>query len=173
MVMEDDELLDLVDENDKVIGTIYRSEFYRLESENLGYIRACELFIQNDEGKLWIPKRTASKRIAPNGLDYSCGGHVGSGQTYMEAMLREIREELGLRLTPDDLRFIIKFRPRPKLPYFRNFYVYRSNTAPSYNPDDFVGAAWMTVEELAEKLQSGVPAKSSLLESVAVLTGKP
>ncbi|HUY53119.1 MAG TPA: NUDIX domain-containing protein [Candidatus Dormibacteraeota bacterium] len=164
----DDELLDLVDSNDKVIGTILRSETEKLTENKLGFIRASDMFIQNDDGKLWIPKRTANKKIAPNGLDYSMGGHVASGETYIESALREIQEELNLTLFENDLIFVKKFGPTVS-PYFRNLYIYKSNNAPDYNPEDFVSASWLTPREVIEKIDAGVLAKSTLRETVEVL----
>ncbi len=163
-----DELLDLVDRNDKVIGTILRSDYDKLVSEKLGYIRAVEMLIQNDEGKLWIPKRTAHKKIAPNGLDYSMGGHVSSGETYIESGLREIKEELNLTLTAKDLHFVHKFAPTA-LPYFRTLFIYKSNVAPNYNPEDYTTAFWLTPREILEKINSGVAAKDSMRETIETL----
>jgi isopentenyldiphosphate isomerase len=67
--LEHDELLDLVDSNDEVIGTITAGNFY-MQPVNAGYIRAADAFIQNDEGKLWVPTRSLHKAIAPSGLDF-------------------------------------------------------------------------------------------------------
>lgn len=164
-----DELLDLVNKQDEVIGTILRSEYGRLVEENLGYIRSVEMLIQNDAGKLWIPKRTADKKIAPNGLDYSMGGHVGSGEGYIESALREIKEELNLDLAPDDLQFIAKFEPTI-IPYFRALYIYRSNETPNYNPDDFVSADWLSPDEIVAQIDSGASAKATLRETVVGLS---
>lgn len=166
--MHEDELLDLVNENDEIIGTIHRSEYDRMVNEKLGYIRAVELFIVNDKGELWIPKRTAHKKIAPNGLDYSMGGHVSSCETYLQSALREIQEELNLTLQESDLQFIRKFSP-DELPYFRVLYLYHSNEAPRYNPDDFVSASWLTPRQVIEQLDSGIPAKVSLRPTVNAL----
>ncbi len=164
----EDELLDLVNNNDEVIGTIWRSEYDTLVADKRGNIRAVEMVIQNDEGKLWIPKRTAHKRVAPGGLDYSMGGHVSSGETYMQSALREIQEELNLNLSDKDLTFIQKFRP-VVLPYFRVLYVYRSNIAPMYNPNDFVSAEWISPRDLIDKLDNGVPAKINMHETISTL----
>ena len=54
-----DELLDLVDENDHVIGVMRRSEVYGKKLRNIRVINA---FIVNSKGELWIPRRTAHKR---------------------------------------------------------------------------------------------------------------
>lgn len=163
--ISNDELLDLVNKNDEVIGTILRSNYGDLLEKKLGYIRAVEMFIQNDEGKLWVPIRTAHKKIAPNGLDYSMGGHVGSGESYTESALREIEEELNLKIDPSKLEFVRKFEPG-EIPYFRCFYIYRSNESPEYNPHDFVGAEWLYPDEILQKLDRGVPAKTSLRETI-------
>ncbi len=164
----DDELLDLVDDNDETIGTVWRSKYHELVEKKLGNIRAVEMLIQNDKGQLWIPKRTAEKRIAPNGLDYSMGGHVSSGETYLQSALREIEEELNLKLNKDDLIFVKKFSPLD-LPYFRVLYIYKSNVAPSYNLSDFVSAEWLTPLDLIAKLDSGVPAKTNMRETISAL----
>ena len=163
--MPDDELLDLVDENDEVIGTILRSDYSLLLEKKHGYIRAVEMFIENNEGKFWIPTRTADKKIAPNGLDFSMGGHVESGEGYTESALREIEEELNLKIDSSKLEFIKKFEPKG-IPYFRCLYIYRSNESPEYNPDDFTGAEWLSPEEIIQKINSGVPAKTSLRETI-------
>lgn len=167
--MHSDELLDLVNEKDQKLGTIWRSEYNRLEKENLGYVRAVEMFIINSKGEFWIPKRTADKRIAPNGLDFSVGGHVSSGESYIEAMLKEIREELNLDLAEKDLEFVTTIGPDANR-YIRKMYIYRSDQTPDFNPMDFTSASWLAPEAVIEMLDSGIPAKQSLKEAAVLAT---
>jgi isopentenyldiphosphate isomerase len=169
--MEENELLDLVNETDQVIGTIWRYDYAKMVAENLGYMRAIDMFIVNSEGKLWVPKRPAHKKIAPNGLDYSAGGHVGSGETYLESALREISEELNIDLTENDLEFVDIFKSAD-IRYFRAVYLYQSDRAPQYNTDDFVSAEWLTPQELVDKLDAGVAAKGSIRETVVELIAR-
>ncbi|HLC62782.1 MAG TPA: NUDIX domain-containing protein [Candidatus Nanoarchaeia archaeon] len=89
----EDEYLDLVDENDKIIGRKERSEVYKL---NLSNFRVVNAFIRNKKGLIWVPRRSASKRIFPLCLDMSMGGHVSSGETYLQAFKRELKEELNI-----------------------------------------------------------------------------
>jgi 8-oxo-dGTP pyrophosphatase MutT (NUDIX family) len=161
----DKETLDLVDDKDEVIGTIDRAEYDRMVAQNLGYIRSVELLIRNSKGKYWIPTRTADKKIAPNGLDYSMGGHVDAGEEYIEAALREIREELNLFLKPEDIIFITKFPP-DLIHYFRVVYLYETDDTPEYNPADFVKAEWLSLKEIEQRLESGIPAKRNLLMTI-------
>ncbi len=167
--MEDDnELLDIVTADDQVIGTIVRGDYDRLVNENLGYLRAIDILLVNSNGELWIPKRPPHKKIAPNGLDYSCGGHVASGETYLESALREIDEELQLKLSAEDLEFVKMFRD-DDIHYIRAVYIYRSDEVPQYNPDDFVSWEWLTPEALLAKLDSGIPAKGSIRPTLVEL----
>lgn len=167
---QEDELLDLVDKNDKVIGTIWRS---KTADPFKGYLRAAELLIINDEGKLWVPRRQMHKRIAPGGLDFSASGHVASGEGYEETLYRETEEELNLKLDPKKLELLHKFPPHPDLPpYFRTVYIYHSNDVPEYNPDDFSGYEWLTPQEVAARLEAGEPGKASILETVKFLINK-
>src|SRR5882762_10507171 len=115
---DDDELLDVVDDNDLVVGTITHANAYTPEGLNGCFIRASNCFIINSKHQLWIPRRTADKKIAPSGLDYSAGGHVGAGESYEVAMVRELAEELNLRIEPSELLFIGKQTPKDAPPYF-------------------------------------------------------
>lgn len=170
--MHNDELLDLVDEHDNVIGTIWRSESENLSETKAGYIRAATALIQNHSGDLWIPRRTAKKRIAPNGLDSSMQEHVGSGESYLEATIRGFKEELNLDVTESQLEYIGTVKPDDELKYFVALYVYQSDEVPEYNPDDFVGSEWINPEDLINRLENGESSKKSLLSTVKLLQGK-
>ena len=171
-LMNDDELLDLVDKNDNVIGTIWRSKSNSLDETKAGYIRAATALIQNDDGELWIPRRTADKRIAPRGLDSSMQEHIGSGESYLEATIRGFKEELNLDVSEDQLEYVGTISPDDELYYFVALYVYRSNVVPEYNPKDFVGYEWIKPEVLVSRLENGEPSKKSLLSTTKLLLQK-
>lgn len=165
----DDEMLDLVNRSDEIIGTINRKDYTSLLRDDIGYIRAADMFILNSEGKIYVPTRTADKTIAPNGFDYSVGGHVESGDDYMTTIIREANEELNLIIEPEYILLIDK-TVFDDIKYIRHLYLYRSDDTPIYNPDDFVKGEWMTPAELVAKIDNGHPAKSNLRSSVSLLT---
>ena len=168
--MDEDELLDLVDANDHVISTILRSQTSALNGK--GFLRAAEAFIQNSDGKLWIPRRQLNKRIAPGGLDYSMGEHVKAGEDYLSGCIRGFAEELNIRIKPKDIEFIKTFRPIRGLCYFRALYIYKSDEIPAYNTDDFTEYYWLTPKGLVDKLNTGEPAKNSLIETATYLLNR-
>lgn len=77
--MEDIEYLDLVDENDNVIGKEDRNIIYKKDLNNF---RVINIMIINSENKIIVPKRSGNRRLFPNCYDCSVGGHVSSGETY-------------------------------------------------------------------------------------------
>ncbi len=170
--MNDDELLDLVDKNDNVIGTIWRSKSNSLGETKAGFIRAATALIQNDKGDLWIPRRTADKRIAPNGLDSSMQEHIGSGESYLEATIRGFKEELNLDVVEDQLEYIGTVSPDDELYYFVALYILKSNDVPEYNPKDFVGYEWIKPDKLVKRLENGESSKKSLLSTTKLLLQK-
>jgi 8-oxo-dGTP pyrophosphatase MutT (NUDIX family) len=91
-----DEILDIVDENDVVIGQSPRGEAYAR-----GLRHRC-VFIQarDAEGRLFVHRRTPTKLVFPSLYDMFVGGVVGAGESYDSAALREAEEELGVRGLP-------------------------------------------------------------------------
>ncbi len=104
-----DEYLDTVDNNDKVIGKDTRNNIYAKGLD--GNIRVINIFVFNSKGKLLLPKRAMNLRMYPGCFDFSCGEHVMSGEDYYQAAKRGLEEELGIKgmelielgkLTPKD-----------------------------------------------------------------------
>jgi isopentenyldiphosphate isomerase len=169
--MEQDEWLDLVDENDNVIGRKLRSEVH---AEKLHNYRAINVFIRNKRGELWIPRRTAHKQLYPLGLDFSCAGHVESGQTYEETLKKEVQEELNIDTDAVKVRFLGKTTPVDGTSCFQMNYEIESDEAPSFNPDDFFEAYWLKPEAVIQKIEDGDIAKSSLAPLIRrYYLGKP
>lgn len=162
--MQSDEILDLVDNNDNIIGQMERAEVYK---NNLSNFRVINCFIKNSEGKLWIPLRQTNKRMFPSCLDVSCGGHVSSGESYEEAFRKEMKEELNIDVDSVQYRVLGICNPRDAgTSAFMTVYELIQDEAPNYNPDDFQSYEWLLPTELTTKIEGGVKSKSDLIKLV-------
>lgn len=165
---ENDEVLDLVDQNDQVIGTIHRGEAHSLGPE-VGYIRAAEAFVMNSDGKLWTPVRALTKTISPGGYDFGCAEHVGTAETYDDAMVRGFDEELNLHIGRSKLAQLGILPPHDDINYFRAIYLYKTDKTPDYNKDDFISYEWLTPDQIRANIANGTPAKSTIPEALTLL----
>jgi len=87
------EKVDLVNEQDLVIGTVLRSDCHG----NPALIhRAVHVLVFNDRDELLLQLRSQSKDIQPGKWDTSVGGHLDPGEDYRAAAVREMAEELGI-----------------------------------------------------------------------------
>ncbi len=90
-----DEIFDVVNDWDQVIGQRPRAEVHRLGLKH----RAVHIFVCNGRGEVFLQKRSQSKDRFPGAWDSSASGHLEAGESYDACALRELREELGLEAT--------------------------------------------------------------------------
>ncbi len=155
-----DELLDLVNENDEIIGTELRSKIYTMQAKNF---RAVNVFVINSSGQLWIPRRTARKKLFPLCLDMSVAGHVKSGESYDEAFRRETDEEINLDVTTVPYKILGRLTPHEHgLSAFTTVYEIPMETTPHYNTEDFFEYFWLTPPEVLRRLDAGDISKDDL-----------
>jgi len=160
---DDNDEMDLVDKDDRVIGTINQADAPSLLETKAGLIRGTVAFVQNEEGKIWTPRRAANKRIAPSGLDFSVAEHVQAGESYQSGIIRGFKEELFLNVDKSHLNFLGKLDPLPHLPYFfTGVFLYHANEVKEYNQADFTGFEWLSPGEIIERIDNGEPSKSAL-----------
>ncbi len=99
MVAPQDEIVAIVDDQNHVTGSAPRSE---MRAKGLPH-RATYILVFNSAGELYVQKRTPLKDIYPGYYDVAAGGVVLAGESYDEAALRELYEEMGIQgvvLTP-------------------------------------------------------------------------
>ncbi len=154
-----DELLDLVNPQDEIIGQKLRSEVYL---EGFFNFRVVNTFLVNSQEQLWIPRRSLSKQLFPGAFDMSMGGHVESGETYEQAFKRELVEELNIKADEISWKLLGYLTPQDGVSVFMNVYEIATDITPQYNRNDFTESFWFTPEELITRIDQGESAKSDL-----------
>ena len=90
------EYFDIVDSMDRVTRQATREAAHR---EGLWH-RAIHVLLFNQQGEVFLQKRSMLKDTAPGCWDSSCSGHVDAGESYRTSAIRELGEELGLNPAP-------------------------------------------------------------------------
>lgn len=97
-----DELLDLVNKNDEVVGEVWKSQ----ANSDPGLIhREILVYIFDKHKRLLMQQRSFTKKIYPGKWAETCAGHVMKGEKPEMAAVRELSEEMGLKI---DLEFVEK-----------------------------------------------------------------
>lgn len=106
--MPDKDLCVLVDEEDRVLGEVERAICHG----NPAFIhRTAHVVVTDDTGRILLQKRSRNKDMQPGKWDTAVGGHLDPGEDYLDAALREYREELG-HDAPKPLRRLFDMRVR-------------------------------------------------------------
>jgi 16S rRNA (adenine1518-N6/adenine1519-N6)-dimethyltransferase len=140
----DNELLEIVDEQDRVTGTATRKEIHR---QGLMH-RAVHIFVFNARGKIYVQRRSSAKDRHPLKLDSSAAGHVDPGETYEQTAVRELQEELGIRA---DIQEILRV-PASEETDQEHVALFKTVTRqdPIPNADEIVWGGFMPLDRLSE-----------------------
>jgi isopentenyl-diphosphate delta-isomerase type 1 len=91
-----EELFVVVDEKDNILGYKTRRECH---SDKSLIHRSVGVVVCNSKGEIALQKRSMSKDLYPGFYALSASGHVSKGETYEEAIKREMLEEIGIEVT--------------------------------------------------------------------------
>ncbi|MFH1292288.1 MAG: NUDIX domain-containing protein [bacterium] len=95
-----------VDEDDNVIGSKPNNQF-----KNSPYItRSSHLYLFNSKGEVLLQKRSVQKSLWPGLYDISVSGTNQVGETYEQALVREVKEEIGIDLEVFEEMYSYTFR---------------------------------------------------------------
>lgn len=87
------EYFPVVNEQGEVLSKASRTECH---SGSFLLHPVVHLHVLNSTGAIYLQKRADTKDIQPGKWDTSVGGHVDYGEEVETALLREVREELGI-----------------------------------------------------------------------------
>lgn len=151
-----EDIFDIVDKNDCVIGSAPRSHIHK---NGLLHRASHVLMFKNCGGEkmILLQKRSATKDKYPLAYTTSCSGHVDSGEDYDTAVLREMAEETGLVVQLSDLVKIGKVSPCGETENeFTFVYEMQCSGEEKFNPpaDEVESLDWVLLSDFEEMIKT-------------------
>lgn len=144
------ELLDVIDEQDNVIGQMNHSD---IDKKLLPH-RIVHVLIFDKEGNMLLQKRSMKKSFCPGYWSTAVGGHVQSGETYEVAALREFEEELGVKVKID---FLFKTKYYDPRGFFMILGIFKTTYEGDFklNPEEVESVNYFSRKKLNEMIERG------------------
>jgi isopentenyl-diphosphate delta-isomerase len=102
-----DEYIDIVDIHGNPTG---KSELKSVIHQKGYYHHTAHVWFYTPDGQVLLSQRSAKKSICPLLWDVSVAGHIDTGETPIQAAIRETKEEIGLTLPEKELQSIGVFK---------------------------------------------------------------
>jgi len=140
------EIYNVVDEDDKIIGKSTRKEIHKKKLIH----RSVMFFIFDKKGRILVTQRTKNKEFYKEYWSIGLGGHVNTGETYDEAVVREVKEEANIDEKPFFMgSFKLRLRTESE-----NVRVYGFVTDKvELDPFEVKQGMFLTREEMEEKIK--------------------
>jgi len=147
----DEERIDAVDELDRVVASLSRREVHRRGLLH----RSVHVFLVDETQRIYLQKRAWCKEQDPGRWDSSASGHVDSGEPYDRAAVRELEEELGVRVPLEPL---FKESACPETSGEHSM-LYRGRIVdgrpePEPNPDEVLEGRFFSLEEIRKGIDA-------------------
>lgn len=151
--MEDlEEKVVLVTPKDEILGTMDK-----LEAHQKGKLhRAFSVFLFDKKGNILLQKRASSKYHSPNQWTNACCSHPREGESYKDAALRRLGEELGISTDiTEKFHFIYKADVGQGLWEHELDYVFVGNYEGEFslNPDEVSEIRYIALADLEKEMK--------------------
>jgi len=145
-----DELLDIVNDQDVVLDQQMRSIVHQLGLQH----RGVHVFLFTSAGKMLVQKRSADRVASPSMLDCSVSEHVKAGESYLDAAIRGMKEEMGV--TGIEIKQLVKFRMNYGVNDNEISVLYEGTVDPAlvqFDPIEIEEISYFSVNELQEMIK--------------------
>jgi isopentenyldiphosphate isomerase len=150
IIDDPDEVFDLVDRDDHVIGQVRRGEAHR----NPALIhRSVQVLVFTHDGRLLLQRRSTGKDLFPGYYCASASGHVASGEYYQATAERELAEELGISVPLTYIsKALVRSQPETEL---TALYATVSDGPYQFHPAETDGGRLFAVHEVWDGIVRG------------------
>ena len=143
----------LVNENDQELGTMEK-----LLAHQLGLLhRAFSVFIFNSKQELLIHKRAEGKYHSGGLWTNSCCSHPFAGESFKEAAIRRVREELGMHITDVEKVGVLIYKVKLDNNLTEHEYDYilyvQSDEVPNLNPEEASDYKYQTLDDIKAEMR--------------------
>ena len=124
------------------------------------YRLSIHIWIVNDKNEILIQQRSASRKMFPN-MWTNTGGACIAGETSIETVFRELKEELNVIPNIDDLELIASYKRKKD---YVDVWLLRQNININdlkFNDNEVQAAKWATIKEWKKLLIEEQAVKSS------------
>lgn len=149
---EKKEMMDVYDENKVKTGKVINRED-RKHLNNNEYTLCVHCWIINSKKEILITQR--SMHMNRGGKWEDTHGGVKAGESSIEGMKRELKEELGINVDDNELK-LIKTLKREKV--FRDCYIIKKDILLKdikFNDNEVMNCKYVTLDEFKEIIKSG------------------
>jgi len=144
------ELVDRVDEDDRVVGVVDRAEAI----EKRWLHRVATTVCRDPRGRILVHRRSDGMSRFPGQYNWLIGGAAEAGESWEEAAVRELGEELGVFGVP--VRPVLRFLCRGEIsPYWLGVHEAVVSGAVVPDPTEIAWFGWFGEDELVEAVARG------------------
>ena len=104
---EETELIDVYNEDGSTAGYVASRDY--VHWKGLWHATVHTWIVRQGDGgrpELLLQLRAAGKRLYPSCWDISSAGHIPAGEDAVQGAIRELREELGITVPPEELAYV-------------------------------------------------------------------
>lgn len=147
-----DEVIDVVDLNDNVIGTTTK----KVANSNPDIIhREVGVLVYDNHNRVLLQQRHHKKHKAPLEWTLSACGHVPSGMATLDAAHMELHEELSIKATIE-FKFKKHYKHTNEQVFFTYFHAkFDLISEVKFNPEEVEDVKWVSKQELADMIRKG------------------
>lgn len=148
------ELWDIYNENREKTGRIAERGVTKLEQGKEYHIVVTGI-IMNSKNEILISQRAPHKEL---GLQWECnGGSILAGETSLDGIIRELKEEIGLEFTKKEAIYL-KTVKSTRHPNFKDLWLFRKDIDVKdvkFADGEAIGAKWVSIDKFMQMYNNG------------------
>ena len=144
------EYWDIYDKDRNKTGRLAERDVYKLKEGEYHIVTIA--LILNSKNEMLITRRAPTKKHEPLKWELT-GGSIVTGETSLNGMLREIREEIGVTFQPEDATFVTTTKRNEIARNFKDIWLFKKDLKKediTFTDVEVIDSKWVSIEELLE-----------------------